>query len=124
MSTPSKSVVAFVCGVSLVALTSCGSTTPSAGTAPGAGSGTPTSTAGAIMIHGFAFTTPPSVHPGAQVSVDNMDGVAHTVTDDKGSAFNSPAPPGNSSFMAPSTAGSYPFHCNIHPEMHGTLVVR
>jgi plastocyanin len=47
----------------------------------------------------------------------------HTVTADDGS-FDSPAPAGNSSFTAPTKPGSYPFHCSIHPEMHGTLVVK
>jgi len=77
-----------------------------------------------ITIHDFAFTTPASVSPGAKVSVHNTDGLAHTVTADEGKAFDSPAPAGNSSFTAPTAPGSYPFHCNIHPEMHGTLVVR
>jgi plastocyanin len=75
------------------------------------------------MIEGFAFTTPVSVSPGAKVTVKNMDGVAHTVTADSGGAFDSPAPPGDSSFTAPSAPGSYPFHCKVHPEMHGVLVV-
>jgi len=33
--------------------------------------------------------------------------------------------PGGSTqtFTAPSKAGSYKFHCNIHSSMHGTLTV-
>ena len=64
-----------------------------------------------------------SVSPGATVTVHNLDGLAHTVTADGGD-FDSPAPAGNSSFTAPTKPGSYPFHCSIHPEMHGTLVVK
>ena len=64
-----------------------------------------------------------SVSPGATVTVHNMDGLAHTVTADGGD-FDSPAPAGNSTFTAPTKPGSYPFHCSIHPEMHGTLVVQ
>ena len=76
------------------------------------------------MIKDFAFTTPASVNPGAKVTVNNMDGLEHTVTVDKGNAFDSKAPAGTSSFTAPMAPGSYPFHCTIHPEMHGTLVVK
>jgi plastocyanin len=30
---------------------------------------------------------------------------------------------GTATFKAPSAAGSYAFHCTIHPFMHGKLVV-
>ena len=122
-------VISCACGIALAVLTGCGSTTSPSGeapssSAPAAGSGTETASAAVITIKNFTFTTPDSVSPGAKITVDNKDGVAHTVTSDSGGAFDSPAPPGNSSFTAPTTPGSYPFHCNIHPEMHGTLVVQ
>jgi plastocyanin len=141
---PGTRRVALTCclsGAALVALTACGSsstgsasgsstaslTTPapaSSASASGAvGSATPATAAAIIVIKGFAFTAPSSVSPGAKVTVRNMDGVAHTVTADSGSAFDDMAPPGDSSFTAPMTSGSYPFHCSIHPFMHGTLVV-
>jgi plastocyanin len=128
-----KAVVSCLCGIALLALTSCGSSTSSASSAsatssaggsPAAGAGAATAGDAVITIHDFAFTTPASVSPGAKVSVHNTDGLAHTVTADEGKTFDSPAPAGDSSFTAPTTPGSYPFHCNIHPEMHGTLVVR
>jgi plastocyanin len=77
-----------------------------------------------ITIKDFGFTVPSSVSPGTTVRVDNEDSVAHTVTADSGNAFDEQAAPGSSGFTAPSAPGTYPFHCNIHPEMHGTLVVR
>jgi plastocyanin len=55
--------------------------------------------------------------------VDNQDGTEHTVTADTGDAFDDPARAGTTTFTAPTEPGSYPFHCEIHPEMHGTLVV-
>jgi plastocyanin len=129
--------VSFVCGLALVGLAACGSsgTSGSSGSSgpstgggsgssqPAGGSGQATSAAATITIKDFSFTTPASVSPGATVMVKNMDDLAHTVTADSGHAFDSPAPAGNSSFTAPTTPGSYPFHCSIHPEMHGTLVV-
>jgi plastocyanin len=124
-----RAVVSCVCAVALGTVTACGATGSSTGAAssspaPTVGSATATSSAPVITIKDFGFTTPSSVGPGAEVSVDNTDSVAHTVTANSGNAFDDPAPPGNSSFTAPTTAGSYPFHCNIHPEMHGVLVVQ
>jgi plastocyanin len=129
--TTRQAVLACIWSVALIALavlTGCGGG-DSAGaaptsSAPASGSAPAASGDAVIMIKNFEFTTPPSVSPGAKVTVDNMDGLAHTVSADKGGAFDSPAPAGKSSFTAPTKPGSYPFHCNIHPEMHGTLVVK
>jgi plastocyanin len=117
------------CAVALSAVTACGSTGSSTGaasssSASAAGPATAAANGPEITIKDFGFTTPASVSPGATVGVNNMDSVAHTVTANSGNAFDDPAPPGNSSFTAPMSAGSYPFHCNIHPEMHGVLVVQ
>lgn len=115
--------------LALAAVAGCGSAGSSAGAAtssspPAGGQGSATSSAAVITIKGFAFKTPASVSPGAKVGVMNMDGLDHTVTADSGGAFDSPAPPGRSSFTAPMKPGTYAFHCSIHPEMHGTLVVK
>ena len=76
-----------------------------------------------ITIHLYAFTTPASVPAGATVTIVNKDAADHTVTSTTGK-FDVPAPANQTtSFTAPSTPGSYPFFCTIHPDMHGTLVV-
>jgi plastocyanin len=78
-----------------------------------------------IMIDKFAYRTPASVAPGATVSVMNMDGEAHTVTADSGNAFDVNSPAGKTvAFTAPTTPGSYPYHCTYHGNMHGVLVVK
>ncbi|MGZ4508543.1 MAG: cupredoxin domain-containing protein [Blastococcus sp.] len=78
-----------------------------------------------IHIEKFAYQVPSSVSPGATVSVMNMDGEAHTVTADSGSAFDVQATPGKTvTFTAPSTPGTYAFHCTYHSNMHGVLVVK
>ncbi|MCG2624457.1 cupredoxin domain-containing protein [Arthrobacter sp. I2-34] len=89
------------------------------------GSG-PAAAAAVITISDFAFQTPASVPAGATVTVTNKDTVEHTVTADTGSAFNVEvkANGGTATFTAPSKAGSYPFHCSIHPQMLGTLTVK
>lgn len=57
--------------------------------------------------------------------VENRDQVAHTVTADaSGSLFDVTVDPGSTaSFTAPTSPGSYKFHCRFHANMHGTLVV-
>ncbi len=68
---------------------------------------------------------PPSVPAGATITVHNKDDVAHTVTADTGHAFGVTIPAsGTATFTAPATAGSYPFHCTYHANMHATLTVR
>jgi plastocyanin len=121
-----RAVVACLCAIVLAALAGCSGSSAGAASgsaAPAAGSGGAGGSDTAITIKDFIFTTPASVSPGATVTVHNMDGLAHTVTADGGD-FDSPAPAGTSSFTAPTKPGSYPFHCSIHPEMHGTLVVK
>jgi plastocyanin len=127
------------CALVLAATAACGSSsdasTGGASTAMSSSAmGAPSSSATAggmaatkttLMIEKFAYRTPESVSPGATVSVMNMDGEAHTVTADKGSAFDVKAPPGGTAtFTAPMTPGTYTFHCTYHSNMHGVLVVK
>jgi len=132
MSRTLASVRLVLAGLCACALAACGSggTSSSSGAtsesssssvSPSSDSGSQAST---ITIENFSFTTPDSVSPGASITVDNKDGTAHTVTSDDGGAFDDPADTGTSTFTAPTKPGSYPFHCSIHPNMHGTLVVR
>jgi plastocyanin len=122
---PARLVVAGLCAVSLVA---CGSSGSSSSSGASASSSSASSDAGStestITIKDFAFTTPDSVSPGATITVDNEDGTAHTVTSNDGDAFDDAASEGTTTFTAPTKPGSYPFHCSIHPSMHGTLVVQ
>ena len=86
-------------------------------------SSSPSSSSGAdITIRDFAFTAK-SVKAGATVTVQNTGSVTHTVTANNGS-FNITIDAGKSAtFTAPATAGSYKFHCSIHPQMVSTLTV-
>ncbi len=126
---PARLAVAGLCAVSLVACGSSGSSSSSdAAASSSSSSGSSSSDAGTteltITIKDFGFTTPDSVSPGATITVDNEDGTAHTVTSDDGDAFDDAAAEGTTTFTAPTKPGSYPFHCSIHPSMHGTLVVQ
>ena len=90
-------------------------------TAPAGGGGTTTST---INIKGMAFPSSITVAKGVTVTWYNQDATTHTVTSDDGTAFNSGNVPAGTSFsyMA-NTAGTFAYHCNIHSNMHGTLIV-
>ncbi len=86
----------------------------------------PASSTAAITISGFAFGAPLVVPAGATVTVTNMDSAEHTVTADTGSAFDVEikGSGGTATFTAPSTPGTYAFHCKYHPNMHGSLTVK
>ena len=77
-----------------------------------------------ITIKSYDFGQPLMVKPGQMIKVVNEDSVPHTVTADAGGGFNARVSgSGNGSFTAPATPGTYAFHCSIHPDMHGSLVV-
>jgi plastocyanin len=64
------------------------------------------------------------VSAGTTVTWTNTDSVAHTSTSDA-NGWNSGivSPGGQFSFAFP-TAGTFSYHCAIHPGMVGTVVVR
>jgi len=78
-----------------------------------------------IKILSFTFTVPAKVRAGATIKIVNKDSFLHSVTSDDGTSFNVDAPGSKTvTFKAPTTPGSYPFHCRIHPSMKGTLIVK
>ncbi len=85
----------------------------------------PTSTGNSVSIKNFAFSPVSlTVKVGTKVSWTNNDSVTHTVTADKG-AFNSgPLTPGSTFSFTFTKAGTYSYHCNIHPSMMATIVVQ
>ena len=82
---------------------------------------------GAITISNFAYEIPGAVAPGAEVKVINMDTAEHTVTADQDATLfdvEVKENGGTATFKAPSEPGTYAFHCNYHPNMHGSLTVK
>lgn len=77
-----------------------------------------------VTIHNFAFGPARLVvSPGTRVVWTNTDSDPHTVTGDKGD-WSSDALDTNGQFTRVfSTAGTFPYHCKIHPYMHGTIIV-
>jgi len=123
--------ISVAAGVALF-LTSCGgsSDTSSAGVGTAA---TVTATAGSsatgatsqeIVVQGYKFP-PITAAAGSTLKLVSKDVEAHTMTANDGTFDSTPFSPDKpTTLTVPTKAGSYPFHCKIHPTMHGTLVVQ
>jgi plastocyanin len=74
----------------------------------------------------MTYTVPPSVSPGQELTIVNNDEENHTVTADQDNLFDTrvSGSGGFSTFTAPTTPGTYPFHCKFHANMHGVLTVQ
>jgi plastocyanin len=74
----------------------------------------------------MAYTVPPTVSPGQELTIVNKDEQNHTVTADENNLFDIVVSGGGGtmSFTAPTTPGTYPFHCKYHANMHGVLTVQ
>lgn len=96
-------------------------TTASAGTAatPDAGA------AVAVSINDFAFEPSTlTVKAGTTVTWTNLDTEAHTVRTTKSTTVKSDVLATNATFSFTfANPGTYDYHCSIHPEMHGSVVV-
>jgi plastocyanin len=111
-------------------LAGCGGSDSSASSAPES-AGAPAKAASgasgsAVTIRDFKFAPASlTVKSGAKVTVTNDDSTAHTATADDGNSFDTGTlDPGSSQAISVSKPGSYAYHCNIHPFMKGTIVVR
>lgn len=123
---PISSLVAVAATAMLIA--GCGggsssSTSTSASTSSKPASG---GSADVVKISNFKFSPAGlTVKTGAGVSVTNNDSTAHTATADDGKSFDTgDINSGSSATLTAPKPGSYPYHCTIHPFMHGTLTVR
>jgi plastocyanin len=89
-----------------------------------------TTTTGAMVRISSDFTFTPqtvTIPVGRSVTWRNADAIAHTSTSDAGvtPAWNSPNIAAGGQYVRPfSTAGTFAYHCNIHPGMTGTVVVQ
>jgi len=78
-----------------------------------------------VAIKNFAFSPKHLVvSPGTKVVWTNKDSDPHTVTSDD-PAFHSEAINTNGHYtLVAKKKGTFPYHCQIHPFMHGMLVVQ
>ncbi len=113
-----------------VLLTACGSSssTPTVPT-PGGGGGGGGAANVTITIVGMlgnqSYTpNPGTVKVGQTVAWQNNDVITHTATSDSGAFDTGAIPPGaTSNPITMNTAGTFSYHCSIHPTMTGTLTV-
>jgi predicted lipoprotein with Yx(FWY)xxD motif len=78
-----------------------------------------------VAIENFAFSPASLTVPiGTTVAWTNMDRVAHTVTSDSGAWADSGSLAPHHTFSHTFTqAGTFPYHCAIHPFMVGRIIV-
>ena len=80
--------------------------------------------AASVSIKNMAFNPASlSVTTGSTVTWANNDTTIHTVTADDGSFNSGNIAIGASYSRVFSTAGTFSYHCTIHPEMTGKVVV-
>jgi plastocyanin len=77
-----------------------------------------------IPVADFAFPSTTTVNVGDSVTWDNTSGVAHTATADGGSFDTGSIADGASASVTFDAAGTFPYHCTIHPAMTGSIVVQ
>jgi plastocyanin len=98
------------------------------GTSSGSGSGSSGSggnpSSGAVkMIYSSFSPATLTVAKGSTVTWTNQDGMTHTTTSDAGNWDLSVAS-GTSKSVTFNNAGTYKYHCSIHPYMTGSIVVQ
>ncbi len=113
-----------------VLIAACGGSGYSAPTAPsggGSGGGTANVTITIVGMNGNqSFSpNPGSLKAGQTVAWKNNDSITHTATSDSGAFDTGAIPPGGtSSPITMPAAGTFGYHCSIHPSMTGSLSVQ
>ncbi len=77
-----------------------------------------------VSVKGMAFSPSSlTVKKGTKVTWKNNDSIAHTVTGDNGGPNSNTLSAGDSYSFTFNTVGSFPYHCNFHPSLTGTVKV-
>ncbi len=78
-----------------------------------------------VTIADFAFSPGSiTVQAGATVTWLNNDSVAHTATGDNGEFDAGQIAPGGSATITFDTAGTFSYHCTLHPNMTASITVQ
>lgn len=81
-------------------------------------------TANTVDIKNFSFSPSPiTVKAGAAITVVNDDNSTHTFTANKGAFNTGDLDSGQRGSVTVARAGTYAYHCEIHPFMKGTVRV-
>ena len=123
------SVRLVVVSIVLTLAIACGGDYSSPATAPSPTPAGPVASvvipAGAEVLGKTAYAPDEvDVAPGTTVTWMNTDSVAHTSTSDVAGWNSGTIAPGGRFSASFSNAGTYSYHCAIHPGMVGTVIVR
>jgi plastocyanin len=139
-----RSAALFLAAFAILTLAACSSgggtaapaatpdaTTPATSDAPagspaaGAGCAVSTESAGVTVdIADFTFVPAEAqASVGATIGWTNSDSAAHTATLDDGSCGTGNIANGASAALVFNTAGTFAYHCAIHPNMKGTITI-
>jgi len=123
------------CAATLLIVAACSSAsgTPSAGGASPGGSTPPAAAAcresadaGAVAVSIKDFSFEPgaiTAKVGQVIAFTDTGSAPHNATLDAGGCATRTLQSGQSDGLVFATAGSYPFHCSVHPQMKGTITV-
>lgn len=108
----------------LAIASSCGGGSSPTSPSTGGNSGTPiTIVNGAQVLTTTAYSPNPlTVSVGTTVTWTNKDSTTHTATSDTG-AFNGTVAPNAQFSFTFANAGTFTYHCSLHPNMVGSVVV-
>ena len=130
----------FLAVVVMLAVAACSSGTPASSSVAPSSTAAPSSSAApssaaasasaarggaaAVSIKGFAFN-PATIQAkvGENITWTNGDSVAHTVTLDDASAKSGNIDAAATYSHAFTQPGTFTYHCEIHPQMKGTVTV-
>ena len=77
-----------------------------------------------IAIQGFAFDPATvTVKVGTAITWTNQDSAEHTITSDKGDWDSGKTAQGGKYTHTFDQAGTFTYHCSVHPSMKGSVVV-
>jgi plastocyanin len=104
----------------------CGSSsTPPSSPTPTPGSMPVSIVSGSRTLTTTAYApNPVNIAVGGSLTWTNNDTIAHTATDNNGGWDSGSIAPGGQFTRTFSTAGTFAYHCTIHPNMVGTVNVQ
>ena len=111
--------------ISAVAVASCGKSSSNPPAAP-----TPTTVTVSIVSGARVLTTtayspnPVTITRGSTVTWVNNDSTTHDQVADGGAFNTGNVAPGAQASVTFQNAGSFPYHCGVHPNMVATIVVQ
>lgn len=87
--------------------------------------GSPTLAKNAVSIRDFGFSPATlTVKVGDKVTWTNQDAVGHSATADDNSFDTGILQQGQSGSTSFTKAGTYTYHCSVHPSMRATIIVQ